>query len=85
MRLISGDIISLIVSYDFIVNSTNRDLTCLKILLIFLLPTAYSSILILFQIFMLMVPHNLQFTRSFQMSLPGIKLSKIATIFFSFQ
>ena len=26
---------------------------------------------------MLMVPHNPQFTRSFQMSLPGIKLSKI--------
>ena len=34
---------------------------------------------------MLMVPHNLQFTRFFKMSLPGIKLSKILIIFFTFQ
>ena len=46
---------------------------------------AYSSILILFQVVMSMVPHNSQFTRSFQMSPPGIKLSKILIIFFTFQ
>ena len=44
-----------------------------------------KSILILFQVVMSMVPHNLQFTRSFQMSLLGIKLSKILIIFFTFQ
>ena len=52
---------------------------------IFLLSTAYYSILILFHVVMSMVPHNPQFTRSFQMSLPGIKLSKILIIFFIFQ
>ena len=31
-----------------------------------------------------MVPHNLQFTRSFQNSLQGIKFSKIRKIFFTF-
>ena len=30
-------------------------------------------------------PHNPQFTRSFQMSLPGIKISEILIIFFTFQ
>ena len=33
----------------------------------------------------LTILHNMQFTRSFQMSLPGIKLSKILIIFFAFQ
>ena len=74
--MISGDINSLIVSLDFTVNSTHQDLTSLKIWLIFLLSTACSSILISFQVAMLMVPHNLQFTRSFQLYLLGIKLSK---------
>ena len=47
-----------------------------------------NSILVnidIFQVVMSMVPHNPQFTRSFQMSLPGIKLSKIPIIFFTFQ
>ena len=56
-----------------------------EIWLIFLLSTAYSSILILFQVVMLMVPHNPQFTHSFQMSLLDIKWSKIVIIFFTFQ
>ena len=56
-----------------------------KIWLIFLLSTAYSSISILFQVVTLMVPHNPKFTRSFQMSLPGITFSKIHIIFFTFQ
>ena len=43
------------------------------------------NILILFQVVMLTQPHNPQFTRSFQMSLPGIKLLKILIIFFIFQ
>ena len=38
---ISGNIISLIVSLDVIVNSTHQDLMSLKIWLIFLLSTAY--------------------------------------------
>ena len=40
-RLISGDVIPLIVSSDLIVNSTHQDLMSLKIWLIFLLSTAY--------------------------------------------
>ena len=39
---------------------------------------------IIYYVVMSMVPHNPQFTRSFQMSLPGIKLSKILIIFFTF-
>ena len=44
-----------------------------------------SIILILFQVVMSVAPQKPQFTRSFQMSLPGIKLSKILIIFFTFQ
>ena len=44
-----------------------------------------KPLLIYFHVVMLMVPHNLQFTRSFQMSLPGIKLWKIRKIFLTFQ
>ena len=72
-------------SQDLIVNSKHQDLTNLKIWLIFLLSRAYQTILILFQVVISMVPHNPQFTRSFQMFLPGIKLSKIRIIFFTFQ
>ena len=54
-------------------------------MVIFLQSTAYYSILILFRVVMSMVPHNPQFTRPFQMSLPGIQLSKILIIFYTFQ
>ena len=37
------------------------------------------------QVVMSMVPYNPQFTSSFQMSLPGIKLSKILIILVTFQ
>ena len=37
------------------------------------------------QAVMLIVPHNLQFTCSFQMSLPGMESSKILMIFFTLQ
>ena len=47
--------------------------------------TINSILFILFEVVMSMVPHNPQFTRSFQMSLPGIKLSRILIIFFIFQ
>ena len=57
----------------------------LKIWLKFLLSTAYYSIFILFQVVMLMDPHNSQITRSFQISHLSIKLSKILIIFFTFQ
>ena len=43
------------------------------------------SMLILSQVVIPRVPYNLQFSRSFQMSLPGIKLTKILIIFFTFQ
>ena len=49
----------------------------------------FNSILvnidILFRVVISMVHHNTQFTSSFQMSLPGIKLLKILIIFFTFQ
>ena len=47
-----------------------------------------NSILVnidIISVVMLMVPHNPQFTRSFQMSLLDIKLLKILIIFFTFQ
>ena len=47
-----------------------------------------NSILVnvdIIHVVMLMVPHNPQFTHSFQMSLPGIKFSKNLIIFFTFQ
>ena len=37
------------------------------------------------QVVMSMVPHNPQFSRSFQITSPGIKLSKILIIFFIVQ
>ena len=47
-----------------------------------------NSILVnidIIEVVMSIVPHNPQFTRSFQMSPTGIKLSKILIIFFTFQ
>ena len=85
MRLTSEKINPLIASYDFIVISTHQDFKGSKNMVNIL---TINSILVdidIIQVVMSMVPHNPQFTRSFQMSPLGIKLSKIVIIFFTFQ